>query len=318
MGMEQLYLTQQMRETERNLENVMSKEQKRRERGGLFSSVLGGIGGLGGALLLAPMTGGMSLLGAAGTVGLGATAGSLLGSRLGLELGDGKRSDSQPLGMNKSVVTGKQKEFGDDVKDRYRRNVNDFQDTLNNRILSSAINTGIKSAAFNYAGGVMNKPTMADGTVIDASGNVVDIPKANIAGAQAYQPAGMGASSDSLLPASKAFQASATSQPNNLLNVVNSANAMDGLGPLSNRAYDNVVVPQSNPFIPNSMKNIGKFDLGYTPTIDPNNYTNALAKANAMRSQGLMVPQSVPVPEPVSPVGSPGMGYNQFIFNPFN
>ena len=127
----------------------------------------------------------------------------------------------------------------------------------------------------------------------------------------------MGTSPNSLLPASKALQAPVTGQPNNLLNVVNSANGMDGLGPLSNQAYDNVVVPQSNPFIPTNIKNIGKFDLGYTPTIDPNNYTNALERANAMRSQGLMVPQSVPVPEPVSPVGSPGEGYNQFIFNPF-
>lgn len=206
MSIQNLFLTQQMRETERNYLNRMEDEQKRRERGGLFSSIgsgLGGIaGGIGGSLLgaaLAPFTGGMSLaLTTAALTGLGATAGSLAGSRVGLELGDGKRSDALDLGMNRSAISGREKEFSDSVKDRYRRNVNEFQDALNNRILSSAIDTGIKAAAFNYAqsalSGAEGVKAIGDGQVIDASGNVVDIPKANIAGAQAYDPAGMAGS----------------------------------------------------------------------------------------------------------------------------
>ena len=201
MSIENLFLTQQMRETQRNLENRLEEEEARQRKGGLFSSVgsgLGGfLGGIGGTMLgaaLAPITGGLSLAATAGLTGLGATAGSLAGSRVGLELGDGKRSDAVDLGMNRSAVTGEEREFGQDIKDRYRRGINDFQDSLNNRILSSALQTGIKAAAFAYGGGALNKPTMAEGTVVDASGNIVDIPKANVAGAQAYQPASMGGS----------------------------------------------------------------------------------------------------------------------------
>lgn len=202
---------------------------------------------------LAPMTGGLSLMASAGLTGLGATAGSLAGSRVGLELGDGKRSDAIDLGMNRSAITGAEKEFGQDIKDRYRRGVNDFQDSLNNRILSSALQTGIKAAAFAYGGGALNKPTMAEGTVVDASGNVVDIPKANVAGAQAYQPAGVGSSArinpnqlpapsvaprvnPSLTTAITPAVSTATQQPTNLFNMVSPPAMSD---PTVGQVFDN-------------------------------------------------------------------------------
>tara|TARA_R100000808_G_scaffold955_2_gene4585 strand:- start:322 stop:1377 length:1056 start_codon:yes stop_codon:yes gene_type:complete len=150
MSVQNLFLTQQMKETQRNLENVQEIEDERRRRGGWFSSIGGGLGGTAGGLLglaLAPFTGGSSLA-LAGLAGVGTAAGSLLGSRAGLELGGGRRSDATPIGMNRSALTGEEKEFGRDVKDRYRRDVNAFQKNLNNQILSTAIKSGIKAAAF--------------------------------------------------------------------------------------------------------------------------------------------------------------------------
>ena len=125
MSIENLFLTQQQQETQRNYERQLEKEQKRRERGGLFSSIGGGLGGFLGALALAPFTGGASLLGSAALgsaalTGLGATAGSLIGSRAGLELGGGKRSDAVDLGMNRDALTGDLKEFSQSVKDRLK------------------------------------------------------------------------------------------------------------------------------------------------------------------------------------------------------
>ena len=87
MSVQNLFLTQQMKETQRNLENIQEIEDARRRRGGLFSSIGGGLGGAAGGLLglaLAPFTGGSSLALAA-LAGAGTTAGSLLGSRAGLE-----------------------------------------------------------------------------------------------------------------------------------------------------------------------------------------------------------------------------------------
>ena len=189
MSIENLFLTQQQQETQRNYERQLEKEQKRRERGGLFSSIGSGLGGFLGALALAPFTGGASLLGSAALgsaalTGLGATAGSLIGSRAGLELGGGRRSDAVDLGMNRDALTGDLKEFSQSVKDRYNTGIDSFQNALNNRILSSALTTGIKAAGFNYGQSLFNPPVV---------NSIVDVPEANIAGAQAYQPAAMNA-----------------------------------------------------------------------------------------------------------------------------
>ena len=284
MSIENLFLTQQQQETQRNFERQLEKEQKRRERGGLFSSIGGGLGGFLGALALAPFTGGASLLGSAALTGLGATAGSLIGSRAGLELGGGRRSDAVDLGMNRDALTGDLKEFSQSVKDRYNTGINSFQDALNNRILSSALNTGIKAAAFNYGQGLLNPPVV---------NSIVYVPGANIAGAQAYQPAAMNAPVNRLSlpqsfdPRTVLPQPSVMAPPNNLLNL-SSAGAsstgvnlganvgnivpspvpsaqgisvgnifspymdtgtMSGMGPLSNQAYSQASA-MSNPFLP--------------------------------------------------------------------
>ena len=280
MSIENLFLTQQQQETQRNFERQVEEEQKRRERGGLFSSIGSGLGGFLGALALAPFTGGASLLGSAALTGLGATAGSLIGSRAGLELGDGKRSDAVELGMNRDALTGDLKEFSQSVKDRYNRSVDSFQNALNNRILSSALTTGIKAAGFNYGQNLLNPPV---------TNAVMNVPEANIAGAQAYQPSSLQPSS--LSRASQMLKGQLPSgmapPPNNLLNL-SSAGAsstgvnlganvgnivpspvpsaqgisagnifspyidtgtMSGMGPLSNQAYSQASA-MSNPFLP--------------------------------------------------------------------
>jgi hypothetical protein len=187
MSIENLLLSQQMRETQRNIENVMDRESDRRKRGGLFASTGGLLGGGLGTLLglaFAPTLGVPMALAA----GLGGGAGTLLGARGGLELGGGRSKDATPIGMNRSAITGEEKEFGQSVKDRYRRSVGDFQESLNNRILSNALSTGIKAAAFagmntDIAGKLGNRARdflgMEQG---------LQPATANLAAAQAYDP----------------------------------------------------------------------------------------------------------------------------------
>ena len=227
MSIENLFLTQQQQETQRNYERQLEKEQKRRERGGLFSSIGSGLGGFLGALALAPFTGGASLLGSAALgsaalTGLGATAGSLIGSRAGLELGGGRRSDAVDLGMNRDALTGDLKEFSQSVKDRYNRGIDSFQDALNNRILSSALTTGIKAAGFNYGQNLLNPPV---------TNAVMNVPEANIAGAQAYQPSSLQPSS--LSRASQMLKGQLPSgmapPPNNLLNLSSAGASSTGV-----------------------------------------------------------------------------------------
>ena len=196
MSIQNLFLSQQMRQTQENLDRVEEQEAKRRKRAGGWASGLGTLGGVACGLLglaLAPATGGASI--AALATGLGAAGGSLLGSRAGLEIGDGRQSDATPIGMNTSAISGQQKEFSGDIKSRYKRGVNDFQTQLNNAIASNAINTGIKAATMAYT-----NPTAAQGLKMDMSsgwnrlfgggGAGPVIPQANLAGAQAYNPLG--------------------------------------------------------------------------------------------------------------------------------
>ena len=204
MSLENLFLQQQMGETQRRVEAKQADEQKRRERAGLFSSFGGGIGGLLGGLAAGALTAGTGGLAAPLLVGLGAGGGSLLGARTGLELGDGRRGDAVKLGQNVDMLTGKTKEFGQTIKDRYRRDINDFQRSLNTNILGQAVNTGVKAAAFAFANPAIQKGLGKARNFV--SGNQLPTPAtANIAGAQAYQPAGMG--SDTLIGPARALQA---------------------------------------------------------------------------------------------------------------
>jgi hypothetical protein len=204
MSLENLFLQQQMGETQRRIEAKQADEQKRRERAGLFSSFGGGIGGLLGGLAAGALTAGTGGLAGAALLGLGATGGSLLGARAGLELGDGRRGDAVSLGKNVDMLTGKTKEFGQSIKDRYRRDIDNFQRSLNTNILGQAVNTGLKAGAFAFANPALQKGLGKARNFI--SGNQLPTPAtANIAGAQAYQPAGMG--SDTLIGPARAMQA---------------------------------------------------------------------------------------------------------------
>ena len=204
MSLSNLFLQQQMSETQRRVEEKQADEQKRRERAGLFSSFGGGIGGLLGGLAAGALTAGTGGLAAPLLVGLGAGGGSLLGARAGLELGDGRRGDAVKLGQNVDVLTGKAKEFGQSIKDRYRRDIDDFQTSLNTNILGQAINTGVKAGAFAFFNPAIQKGLGRVRNI--ASGNQLPTPAtANISGAQAYQPAGMG--SNTLIDPSRAIQA---------------------------------------------------------------------------------------------------------------
>ena len=204
MSLSNLFLQQQMSETQRRVEEKQADEQKRRDRAGLFSSFGGGIGGLLGGLAAGALTAGTGGLAAPLLVGLGAGGGSLLGARAGLELGDGRRGDAVKLGQNVDVLTGKAKEFGQSIKDRYRRDIDDFQTSLNTNILGQAINTGVKAGAFAFFNPAIQKGLGRVRNI--ASGNQLPTPAtANIAGAQAYQPAGMG--SNTLIDPSRAIQA---------------------------------------------------------------------------------------------------------------
>ena len=204
MSLGNLFLQQQMGETQRRIEAKQADEQKRRERAGLFSSFGGGIGGLLGGLAAGALTAGTGGLAAPLLVGLGATGGSLLGARGGLELGDGRRGDAVGLGKNVDMLTGKTKEFSQSIKDRYRRDIDNFQRSLNTNILGQAVNTGLKAGAFAFANPAIQKGFGKARNFL--SGNQLPTPAtANIAGAQAYQPAGMG--SNTLLDPSRAIQA---------------------------------------------------------------------------------------------------------------
>ena len=291
MSLSNLFLQQQMSETQRRVEEKQADEQKRRERAGLFSSFGGGIGGLLGGLAAGALTAGTGGLAAPLLVGLGATGGSLLGARGGLELGDGRRGDAVGLGKNVDMLTGKTKEFGQSIKDRYRRDIDDFQRSLNTNILGQAVNTGLKAGAFAFANPALQKGLGKARNFV--SSNQLPTPAtANIAGAQAYQPAGMG--SNTLLDPSRAIQAPMQGPPalygppapNNLLNMASPpTSSMTGMGPLSNQAFD-AASAVSNPLLPESATNI----LGQYNT---QAYGNAMSRANYMRSLGLNLPSSL-------------------------
>ena len=307
MSISNLFLQQQMKETDARLQKKLDDEAARQKKGGFWASMGGGAGGLLGGLgagalagALGVATGGlaMPLL-----IGAGAGLGSLGGARIGADLGGGRRHDAVKLGQNVDVLTGKTKEFSQGVKDRYRKNINQFQENLNTNILSQAINTGLKAGAFAYANPMIQNKLgeMGQGLrskfsdpLTTASGEVLSQgAPANVAGAQAYQPAGLG-SSDTLIAPARAIQAPMQGPPalygppapNNLLNMASPpTSSMTGMGPLSNQAFD-AASSVSNPLLPESATNI----LGQYNT---QAYGNAMSRANYMRSLGLQLPSGL-------------------------
>ena len=128
MSLSNLLLQQQMSETEANLENVYDAEDRRRQKSGKWA----GFGNFGGGLL------GLGAAAALGVtapwmVGLIAGAGSYGGGKLGEQLAGGSTDQRTSLGQNVDTITGGKKEFSEKVKDRYKKNVNRFQEDQQQR-----------------------------------------------------------------------------------------------------------------------------------------------------------------------------------------
>tara|TARA_Y100001938_G_scaffold5220_1_gene6581 strand:+ start:49 stop:1086 length:1038 start_codon:yes stop_codon:yes gene_type:complete len=159
MAVGNLLLQLQSNETQRRLEDKMADEDRRRKRSSSFmglGSMLGGGAGLLGASLLGLTPVGWGLAGIGGLAALG----SGLGSKLGQQWAGGRESQATSLGKNINLSTGEQKEFSDTVKDRYRKDVQNYSSDMNKAILTKAVTTGIKAAAF--AG--MNPSTFTKGS----------------------------------------------------------------------------------------------------------------------------------------------------------
>ena len=266
MALGNLLLQLQQNETQQNLQDALDKEDRRRKKS---SNWMGAGGFLGGGLgLLGASALGLSPVGW-GLAGIGGLAalGSGLGSKLGQQWAGGRESQATNLGQNVNLMTGEKKEFSDRIKDKYRRDVKDYSSDMNKAILTKAVQTGIKSAAFagmnpdmwtkgsNFVRGRLGLPTTAVGDAVTegvtqaATSNVTPpvTSTAPTVSPDAYIP-----------PSSSAFTGPPAPQT-----------GMEGLGPLSNVAYDKAVqniplskglgpypVTANNSFIPDYMTNI--------------------------------------------------------------
>jgi len=280
MAMGDLLLAQQGRETAENFENVLDKENKRRGKAGAWASAgnfLGGGLGLLGAAALGLNPAGWGLVGIGGLAGLGSFG---LG-KLGQQWAGGREKQATNIGQNIDVLTGEKKDFSKRIQDKYRRDVSNFSTDINNAILSKAVKTGIKSAAF--AG--MNKDMWQKGSdlVRGQMGLPVGDPMLQNLGAEMAQAkAGQAAI---LNPAATQAPPSALAQATQAAKGYQTGFVpqgfqmqQQGLGPLSNVSYDKAVnniplsnpVGTNNPFIPNYMTNIAGSNFQNTP-INPAN-----------------------------------------------
>ena len=177
MALNNLLLQMQQNETNQRLEDVLEKENKRRSKAGSWSSMgnlLGGGAGLLGAAALGISPVGWGLAG----IGALAGAGSFLGGKTGQQWAGGREKQKTNLGQNVDLYTGQKKEFSDRVKKKYSQDVTDFSKNMNNAILTKAVQTGIKSAAFagqnpdmwtkgsNFVQGGLGLPTTAVGDAV--------------------------------------------------------------------------------------------------------------------------------------------------------
>ena len=265
MALNNLLLQLQQNETNQRLQDAFDKESDRRSKAGSWSSkgnlLGGGLGLLGGAALgLTPAGWGLAGIGAL------AGAGSFLGGKLGQQWAGGREKQATSLGKNVDLYTGQKKEFSDRVKKRYRQDVSDFSKDMNNAILTKAVQTGIKSAAFagqnpdmwtkgsNFVRGGLGLPTTAVGDAVtegvtQAAASNVTPPVASTTPAvspDAYIP-----------PSSSAF----TGPPAPTVPPAPQT-GMEGLGPLNNASYDQAT---SNPFLPDYTSDIA--GANFNPTL---------------------------------------------------
>ena len=122
-------------------------EEARRKKAGAW----GGIGSLlgGGAGLLGAMALGLNPVGW-GLAGIGALAGmgSAAGSGIATNMAGGMQDQATSLGTYEDILTGGQREYSKREQKDWRQNISDWSDDLNTRIITKAVNTGIKAAAF--------------------------------------------------------------------------------------------------------------------------------------------------------------------------
>ena len=270
MALGNLLLQLQQNETQQNLQDALDKEDRRRKKSSNWMGAggfLGGGLGLLGASALGLSPGGWGLAGIGGLAALG----SGLGSKLGQQWAGGRESQATNLGQNVNLMTGEKKEFSDRIKDKYRRDVKDYSSDMNKAILTKAVQTGIKSAAF--AG--MNPGSWQKGSdlIRGKMGLPVGDPMlANLGKEVAQAKAGQAAILDSAAQAPpdalvQATQAAKGYQPGFIPEGFQMQ--QQGLGPLSNVAYDKAVqniplskglgpypVTANNSFIPDYMTNI--------------------------------------------------------------
>ena len=259
MALNNLLLQLQQNETNQRLQDVFDKEGYRRSKAGSWASkgnLLGGGLGLLGASVLGLTPAGWGLAG----IGALAGAGSFIGGKLGQQWAGGREKQKTDLGQNIDLYTGQKKEFSDRVKKKYKQNVTDFSKDMNNAILTKAVQTGIKSAAFagqnpdmwtkgsNFVRGGLGLPTTAVGDAVtegvtQAAASNVTPPVASATPAvspDAYIP-----------PSSSAFTGPPAPQT-----------GMEGLGPLNNASYDQAT---SNPFLPDYTSDIA--GANFNPTL---------------------------------------------------
>ena len=325
MGMENLLLAQQMDETESRLQNVQDDETARRKKGSFWSSIGGGAGGLLGGLgagalagALGVATGGLAM---PLIIGSGATLGYLGGARIGADAGGGRAHDAVKLGQNIDVLSGKTKEFSQSVKDRYRKNVNQFQDNLNTNILSQAVNTGLKAGAFAAANPLIQQKgylkeqfSSGMGKLKNELGMTTGIPMptpevANVAGAQAYTPAGL---ESNFAPAEAFKQATVPSDliqgptmtGGGFLSNPPAADMTLSTAPMSTAPAGNINMPSmstapvsTTAVQPNNLLNLTQgnkmpnFIMGNNaiPNAPSQSYIDSMRRADMMRRQGFRV-----------------------------
>jgi hypothetical protein len=344
MALSDVLLRQQMQETEANYQRVADDETARQKKGGFFSSMGGGVGGLLGGLgakalagALGVATGGlaMPLL-----IGGGAALGTLAGARVGADLGGGRRHDAVKLGQNVDALTGKTKNFSKAIQDRYQKGVNQFQENLNTQILSQAVNTGLKAGAFAAANpllqqkgylkeqfrGGMNKlkGELGFGTPTPMGGVQTGLPTPatpNLAGASAYQPAGL---EPNFAPA-EAFKQATTSSDlaqgptmtgGGFLSNPPAADMTLSTAPMSTAPVGNINMPSmstapvsTTAVQPNNLLNLTQgsempdFIMGNNaipaPNVPSQSYIDSIRKGDMMRRQGFRLPPTLggqPIP----------------------
>lgn len=128
------------------LDDYQKKEIKRRAKGdkwGMWGGLAGSGLGLLGAAALAPFTGGASLLYASAAGAAGAGLGAYGGSSLGRQWAGGREGQAHKLGTYEDA-SGNKRKFTNTAMNKYRDELEDYQDDAKLQQKTFAINSAIK------------------------------------------------------------------------------------------------------------------------------------------------------------------------------